>query len=782
MRPPLLLLLASWLVALPLTAATAQIAVVDPQGLPLPGVTLEITSAGAVTRVVTDADGLATLEAPYGATVVARLAGFRSSGPISLDSSGTTRIVLEIDAVSAAVDVSGARSRVPLSEMSSSVTVIEREELQRQMRTSANLADALGKNVPGLAPGTGSLSIWGQTMRGRGIQVLIDGVPLTTLRNGARDLSSFDASMVERVEVLRGTSALYGDGATGGIINIITTEPRKGAPQLTTEVQVSSSPSDVGQSAGGRVAQSIAGGVRQFDYRIDLAAERTGAAFDSSGDRIPADPYGQGGVAESDSLSFFGKLGWDLSADQRLTISATSFDSEQDTEWKSDPTVNSLPAGSVKSRAMQGLDLDHPQGSENRLLQLAYENGSMLGSTVGAQIYSRDYTTVFTPFDGRPFAIYGRKIFQSRIESESFGLRSDIQTPLPVRGLTLYWGVDAASEKTEQPVWIMDPGAYDESGGRSFRTTEDRPWVPLVDKRTQAIFGQLEWVVSEKWLVRGGVRHEGVKADIPDFTTLSEAAIAGGARDWSDTLVNAGLVRYFGTRSRGWASYNEGFSLPDIGLILRSAPAGASLDTLPFAPQIVEAWELGFDSGLASFHWSLAAFYSTSELGTSTAGFNQPVVRAPERIRGVEAALEYHPASAWSAGANGSWVEGKHDPDRDGTFTYLNNYRIPAPSASVWLGHQTTASWRNRVQLLWSGDRDRFGSSTTFGQRPIESYTVVDLLSSIAFPAGELTLAVQNALNQQYFVRDAQLLRSGRNDSHSAAPGMTLRLGWTFRY
>lgn len=346
----------------------------------------------------------------------------------------------------------------------------------------------------------------------------------------------------------------------------------------------------------------------------------------------------------------------------------------------------------------------------------------------------------------------------------------------------LYWGADAGSEKTEQPVWIMDPATYDQSGGRVMRTIDDRPWVRMIDKRNQAAFAQLEWVANTRWLLRGGLRHDRVQADIPTFSTLAGSTIDGGSREFSDTLANIGVVYILGTDSRLFVSFAQGFSLPDIGLVLRSAPAGASLDTLPFQPQIVHGWEAGWQQTRGALSGNLSAFYSTSEFGTSTAGFNQPVVRAPERVYGTEGQVEYRPAGAWAVGAIASWTEGKHDPNRDGIYTYLNNYRIPGPNGTAWFEHQTTRSWRNRVQVLWSGERDRFGASTAFGERPIESYTVVDLLSTFDLRRGQLYVGVQNALNAEYFVRDAQLLRSGRNDSYTAAPGATLSIGWSMRY
>ena len=771
-----------FLTATPLFAASSRVLVVGPDQLPLPGATVQLFHDGKAGAVeVTSAEGLVSFDAHPGATVVAELDGFATSEPQPLRTDAQTTIVLHLASVAEEMTVSAARSRVPLAEVSSSVTVIDGENLDQALRTSANLADALGKSVPGLAPGTGSASIWGQTLRGRGMQILVDGVPLTTLRNTARDLVSIDPSIVERVEVLRGTTSLYGDGATGGLINIITRRPEPGELRHSTEVSFTASAVNADESAGAKIVQSMTGGGKRFDWRVDLGAERTGSSFDADGDLIPPDPYGQGGLADTDSYSLAAKAGWQLSKSSRLNMSLTAYDSEQNTDWTSDPSVNPLPARSVKSRAISGLDLEHPQGSENRLLQLGYENRALLGGNVRAQAYAREYQTVFTPFDGRSLAIYGNKIFQSRLESESFGARTDVETPLPWRGVTLYWGVDAGSEKTEQPVWIVDPAQFDASGGRVIRSIEDRPWVPLIDKRNQAAFAQLEWMLSERWLVRGGVRHDRVQAEIPTFSTLAGATIDGGARDWSDTLVNGSVVHYFHRDSRLWASYSQGFSLPDIGLVLRSAPAGASLDTLPFEPQIVEGFELGWAASRKALSWSVASFYSTSELGTSTAGFNQPVVRAPERVYGAEAQLEFR-RERWASGASASWSEGKHDPNRDGVFTYLNNFRIAAPNGTIWLEHQTTPSWRNRVQALFSGDRDRFETSTAFGERPIESYSVVDLASTFALRAGELTVGVQNLLNERYFVRDAQLLRSGRNDSHALAPGTTVRLTWAFRY
>ncbi|MGH9457157.1 MAG: TonB-dependent receptor [Thermoanaerobaculia bacterium] len=775
------LFLATLLFAVSSLAAETRLRVVDPAGAPVAGAIVVVTSpSGAFTRT-TVADGTATVNAPADATVTIEADGFAPAAA-RLATIGAVAVVLEPATYAETVTVSASRSRVPLAELSSAVSVVSGERLRDELRTSRTIADALGKLVPGLAPGSGSASLYGQTIRGRGVQVLVDGIPLTTLRNGSRDLVAIDPSSIERVDVLRGTTAVYGDGATGGLINIVTRTAAGKETSFETTLSTRAGLTGSSESLGGRLAQSISGATGRLQWRADVALDRTGASFDAEGDRIQPDPYGQGGVDDAEAASLLTKLAWNFDAERSLHFSALAYEMEQDTEWTTDPSVNSLPTLSVKSRPIRGLDMEHPQGSTNQLLRLAYEDADLLGSRVALQAFARDYQTVFTPFDGRSLAIYGHKIFQSRIESESTGLRLDAESRLPVRGLTLFWGADATSEKTEQPVWIIDPAAWDASGGRTIRATDDRPWVPLIDKQSRAAFAQLEWMATPRWLFRGGLRYDGVDAGIPTFTTLTGAVIDGGARSWSDALFNIGIVFYARPDTRIWGGFSQGFSLPDIGLVLRSAPPGATLDTLPFQPQIVDAWEAGTSTDRGNWSASFAAFYNTSEHGTSTAGFNQPVVRAPERVYGFEITGAFDFDDRWRTGGTVAYNEGKSDPNRDGVYTWLNHYRIAAPNATAFVEHETRSWWTNRLSVLWSGDRDRFPGSTRFGERPIESYTVVDWLGSFELPYGSLDVGIENLLNAEYFVRDAQLLRSGRNDSHSMAPGARLTIAWSIRY
>ncbi|MCB9721102.1 MAG: TonB-dependent receptor [Candidatus Omnitrophica bacterium] len=64
---------------------------------------------------------------------------------------------------------------------------------------------------------------------GRNVLVLVDGRRLNVIDSGSADLVQIPVSGIERIEVIRGSgSILYGDNATGGVVNIITKKGEEG--------------------------------------------------------------------------------------------------------------------------------------------------------------------------------------------------------------------------------------------------------------------------------------------------------------------------------------------------------------------------------------------------------------------------------------------------------------------------------------------------------------------------------------------------------------------------
>jgi hemoglobin/transferrin/lactoferrin receptor protein len=101
----------------------------------------------------------------------------------------------------------------------------------QQLRESAPvvLGDVLS-TIPGVesnkdSPWEQRPSIRGLT--GQRVLVLVDGIPMNSVRGNGPHPSLLDPTQVERIEVVRGPSSVaYGSDAIGGVINIITREPR----------------------------------------------------------------------------------------------------------------------------------------------------------------------------------------------------------------------------------------------------------------------------------------------------------------------------------------------------------------------------------------------------------------------------------------------------------------------------------------------------------------------------------------------------------------------------
>lgn len=102
------------------------------------------------------------------------------------------------------------------------------DKTQIETQSFLSVSDAL-KEQPGI-----SLlrdGVWGTEINIRGLSrenlvTLIDGNRIATSTDIAARLSMIDLNDVERIEVIKGaSSSIYGSGATGGIINVITKTP-----------------------------------------------------------------------------------------------------------------------------------------------------------------------------------------------------------------------------------------------------------------------------------------------------------------------------------------------------------------------------------------------------------------------------------------------------------------------------------------------------------------------------------------------------------------------------
>jgi outer membrane cobalamin receptor len=123
------------------------------------------------------------------------------------------------------VEINAEKSRHSLRSVAPNVIVIERAAIEKS--AVQNVTELLA-TVPGVfvktygnAGAPQSISIRGS--EGNQVVVLIDGEPVTDSQSGRASLNAIPVAAVERVEVLKGSaSGMFGSGAIGGVVNIIT--------------------------------------------------------------------------------------------------------------------------------------------------------------------------------------------------------------------------------------------------------------------------------------------------------------------------------------------------------------------------------------------------------------------------------------------------------------------------------------------------------------------------------------------------------------------------------
>ncbi len=190
-----------------------------------------------------------------------------------------------------------------ITSLGNSVTTITNEDLEReQVREVAEIL----RKVPGFSVsqtgGAGkSASIRIRGMESHHTLLLIDGVEVAdpSIAQPSYDFGHLLVTDIERIEIIRGPqSTLYGGGAIGGVVNVITRKG-KGKPRITASAEG-------GSYATKNLRSSISGSYKKFSYAVNAAYEDTNGFSAASS---------QNGNFEDDgnkNLTLSSRLGVDL--------------------------------------------------------------------------------------------------------------------------------------------------------------------------------------------------------------------------------------------------------------------------------------------------------------------------------------------------------------------------------------------------------------------------------------------------------------------------------------
>lgn len=667
--------------------------------------------------------------------------------------------------------VTATRVPTPITAIPNTVRVLDRKAIETQTAVSSSLLDSLSFSIPSLAPGRQKLTSFGESLRGRTPLYLVDGIPQSTpLRDGKRSGFTIDPAFVDRVEVIFGANAVQGVGATGGIINYVTpSAPSNGA--LLNRFSAELTTDDFEDSGWHYRASGLVGRkAGAFDFVAGASYEKRGLFYDGYDRSIAVDPV-QGDIMDTKAWSLFAKLGWDATADQRFEFTGNIFDQRGEGNYV---VVPGNVAAGVPASSTEGDPAGDPTRNKARNFALTYRNSDLLGGALTLQGFRYNFYGLygggtFPAFQDPAIAPRGTLFDQSALTSKKRGAKlTYARDDLLWRGLQLVAGGDYLRDRTFQDL-----------------AQTGRLWVPNMIYRGWAPFLQLEQrLASDVVRLSGGLRYENATLDVPDFTTIASANSAfveGASPRFRKLLKNAGVVVEPRPGVSAFASYAQGFTMPDAGLILRAVnrPNQSASDLVDLKPVVADNVEVGTSVRRGGLTASASYFRSNSDLGSRIQVINGVGVVQRERteVRGVELSASYRFGRNARAGAAYASIKGRYDSNGDGKVDRdLDGRNIAPDRLNMFAEGPLMPRLKGRAQMSYFLGRTFEGGPPGFnfdGHSLIDALLVYDMERR-----GALTLGVQNLLDKKYISYFSQTYSFRSNSDFVSGRGRAITLRW----
>ena len=706
----------------------------------------------------------------------------------------------------APIVVTATRSAKSIADIAGTVYSIDQAEIEKQANAGKSIADILGTLVPSLTPSSGTTSNYGMTMRGRVVQYMIDGVPQTGYRDGSRQLNSIQPSMIERIEVVSGATSIYGSGATGGIINIITKRGGQDPISFETKVGVTAGNNFKSDAMAYEASQSVLFNQGALQGAFGASYTTRGEIQDSHGNRIGPE-VAQTDRQDTDTLDLNGRLTWNISDEQSLSFGAQYFNDEQDSEYGPDYGPNLAyvkrdPTYTASLAAVKGMQLETQPQTERYAFNTQYENQNVLGHTLNAEAYYRNEQARWFPsaqaMGGGLYLVY-----QSETDIDVYGARVALQKQFDLNGhnLGLSYGIDYENEQDEQNIQMYDSAAFVASNGLNYKPFNYYAFGPDVETEKLGTFVQTDFDVTDRLGLKAGVRYERVESQVDESTPYMEAITAdlqpgyqaktlnGGKVKHDATLFNLGAVYHLTDAQQIFANFSQGSNLPDIQRMLRDVPASFTVNSQTIDPIKVNNYELGWrvqaENGLNA---SVTTFYNDSDksLKFGRPNYTIEVLDTDERVYGVEGNLSYRLQPNWTVGGTMAYTRGQFK-NTAGKWQELDAIRVAPLKGTAFSEWQFNNDMSLRVQALAIGGTDKakkdavkYGSTVP---AEIKGFATMDVIANAKAGPGTVGFGVYNVWNTDYKSVYSQAVESVYGAISSLpAQGRTYGLSYTLKY
>ncbi|QYN02203.1 TonB-dependent receptor [Pseudomonas protegens] len=642
------------------------------------------------------------------------------------------------DSISLATPTS-AGSRLGLSALETPASTDSLSGDRIRARGDRSIQDAVSRSA-GISrtgtPGDGGTSLSARGFTGQSsVMQLYDGNRMYT---GMGTVTfPVDTWAVERVDVLRGpASVLYGEGATGAVINTVAKKPFSG--EIENHLRLGYGSFDRQQQAldsGGSLSDTLS-------YRLNLNRERSNGWIDrgdSSGDFVSA------------------ALRWQARDDLAFTL-AHDYGDQNPMNYFGTPLIDGRLHKSLRDKNYNVRnDKQHYNDQWTRLTSQWQISDNLSASNElyylkaqrrwqNAENYNYDPANRQLTRSGN-FGIGHQQEQVGDRQTFTFkhsllGLDSQTLTGVDYNRIRFHMKSNSPfidSFSNGQPVDLYHPAPGDFASNSPYRDQFK------TTTRQMSVFAENRLQLSERWSLVSGVRRDYVHIDRDDLKDDSRSDKTLTGNNWK-----AGLVFAVTPDTSLYGQYST--STDGVGGLISLSKGQQQFDLSSARQTEIGLKQMFWDQ---RGEWTLAAYHIVKKkLLTDVPGdpdLKQQV--GQQSSNGLEASLDLQLPRAWQLQANAAIVRARYDDfqqDVDGVQVSRDGKRpvdVPRRTANLWLSKALDDDLRAGAGVRYVDAR--YADMANRNQLP--SYTVVDAaLSWKALPSTTLGLQLNNLFDRQY--------------------------------
>ncbi|WP_422648647.1 Outer membrane receptor proteins, mostly Fe transport [Cupriavidus sp. H18C1] len=591
-----------------------------------------------------------------------------------------------------------------------SVDVIARDQLE--IRGDVSLVDAITR-APGLS-GLGHPGNGGASLSARGFT---DAASVMRLYDGVRQYGGigvtypFDTWSVERIEVLRGpASVIYGEGAIGGVVNVVPKKPTRGS--VENEIQAT-----IGTENTQRLAFGSGGAIdERWSYRFDVSGNRTDGSVD---------------FGDSRNLSVSGALQWNPTPELGIKLSYAK-GWQQPARYFGVPLVNGRQDPSLRTQNYKVSDSRIQYDDQWTELSARWTPTADL--TVRSRAYyidSQRHWRNAEYYDYLPASgLIQRSSYVEILHDQwqvgnttdavyrhaLFGMNNSVSVGFDVnRASFRHTNNSPYSGSTVVDPYVFDRGNFINVAGTTPRYSNEAVQY--------ALFAENRLEIAPRWSVLGGLRYDHARIERHDLMTNREAF----DRTFSHVGWRAGTVYNLTPNLAVYAQYSEAADPVSALLMLSSSNSNFELST---GRQIEAGIKQDFWNGKGE--WTVAAYHIVKKNLVTRDAVNptQSVQVGEQSSRGIEASVGVEFLPGWRLDANAALLQARYDQFTEsvnGTAVSRNGNvptDVPERLANAWLTWRFLPEWTAGAGIRHVGCRFADRANTL----KMPAYTTTDLL------------------------------------------------------